>query len=313
MKSKSYNSPTKSFNTPITVIAYKRVDTLSLLLNQIKVLKPKKLFIILDGPKNKSEKSKTDLVKKLVCSKKWATHVYINRSRVNLGLRKRVVTGLNWVFTKVDRSIIVEDDLLPDMTFYSFCQDMLDMYEDNLKVGSIAGYSYKTDKKGVNDSYYFSKYIESWGWATWKRSWSQYEDSMELWPELKRSNWLGKLILNKYSVKYWESSLDAAYYKRVDSWAYRWTLTCLRKNMLTIIPRYNLVRYLGWGKEATHTNVQVFSQKLESIDKPYKHPKKIELNTYADGVTEKSQGYLYLASSIKALLYQILMKLKNRI
>lgn len=301
----------QTFTTPIVIIGYKRTDNLKLLLKLVKSINPDILYLILDGPKNAADKEKTNAVMKLVNSAKWAKKVHINASKINLGLKNRVVSGLNWVFSKVDRAIILEDDLMPDISFFNYCEILLKKYHNNPKIISIAGYS----KVGhilpnySNDSYYFSKYVESWGWATWKRAWSIYDDDMVNWQSSRNGTWFNAIFQNKILANHWKRAFDMTLSGKVDSWAYRWTYTALKNNVYTIVPYQNLISYHGYEKEATHTKHTSKEPPLNTVHFPLKHANSVRINKYNDTQFEMTIIKNYIISyllSVPRSIYRIL-------
>ena len=264
----------KEFNIPIVIFTYKRPSHTQKLLDAIKKVNPKTIYIVADGPKNKKEAIKTQEVTSVVNSKKWASNIYIYISKKNLGLRRRVASGLDWVFENTDTAIILEDDLIPDKSFFYFCEEMLDKYKNNHQIVSIAGYN-KKEKVSIKESYYFSKYVESWGWATWRRAWDLYDDKMQNWPQLKNTSWLSQQLNNPILVKYWKQIFNRVYSSKINSWAYRWMYSSFINSGLTIVPKSNLIEYHGYGEGATHTKYSRAVIPVGKLNFPITHPNKV--------------------------------------
>ena len=163
--------------TPVVLICFNRPILTKKVFKQIKKKKPSKLFIIIDGPRHKYSEDLKNIkkVKKIFREINWKCKVYKDYAKENLGLKRRVVTGLNWVFKKVDKAIILEDDCYPTDNFFTFCESMLNFYKDNKKVLAITGNNFQTAPID-NKSYYFSKYSHIWGWATWRSTWDLFND-----------------------------------------------------------------------------------------------------------------------------------------
>jgi hypothetical protein len=219
-----------------------------------------------------------------------------------LGLRKRVVSGLDWVFSKVDSAIILEDDLVADPSFFRYCEILLKKYENNSKIISISGNNFQFNNKKIKKSYYFSRYVHSWGWASWRRAWDLYDDKMEDWEQLRQSNFLKNIFQNRVLETYWRQIFDLVHDDKVDSWAYRWTYTALKNNMFTIIPNVNLVSNFGFDSDATHTTKKsgVSEMGINGIDFPLNHPRRIIRSKNFDTVTEKN---VYLNNITTISLY----------
>lgn len=221
----------------------------------IRAARPARLFIIADGPRpgHPTDEERCLAVREVVSQIDWPCEVQRNYADQNLGLKKRVSSGLDWVFSQVESAIILEDDCLPHPDFFPFCQDLLERYKDDDRVWTITGNNNQNGKKRSNDAYYFSKYGHCWGWATWRRAWAQYDGDITFWPEWKLSqDWRNK-VPDPYEQAYWIDIFDRIYLKKIDSWAYPW-MTCLWYcGGLTATPRVNLVTNIGVGPDSTHT------------------------------------------------------------
>ncbi len=174
-----------------------------------------------------------------------------NFADVNLGCRRRVSSGLDWVFAQVPEAIILEDDCLPAPSFFPFCEALLDRYRDDQRVMHISGTNFLTGQRATGSGYYFSKYPMIWGWASWRRAWRYYDVGINGWPRHKR------LILSSCDGpeerRLWGGIFDRAFTGEVDVWSYQWLYACWTQSGLSIVPESNLISNLGFGGEATHT------------------------------------------------------------
>ena len=141
-----------------------------------------------------------------------------------------------------------------------------------------------------NESYYFSRISQSWGWATWKRAWLLQDKDMKRWPEAKSSNLLGKIFHDKAIVAYWEDLLQKFYDKKRINWDGQWTFACFVNNGLCIMPKVNLISNIGFGDGATHTrqhNHKFSNLPVSAIKFPLTHPDKKMVNHQAEDYTMK--------------------------
>jgi hypothetical protein len=277
-------------NLPILLIIYKRPDTTAKVFEIIKKIKPSKLYIAADGPKSKTEEKACQLTRDIVARIDWRCETKRNYLTKNLGLKKRMESAITWFFANEEKGIILEDDCLPDMSFFKFCEELLEKYKDDERVMSISGNNFLFGEKNVRYSYHFSRFNHCWGWATWRRAWKLYDGEMKYWSEIKRNGWLGSVLDSWISVKYWTMILDLVYKNKINSWAYRWTYSCWLQEGLSIIPAENLVVNIGFGKNATNTknrSARVISR-LAKIKLPLKHPRFLLRDSEADNITEKN-------------------------
>jgi hypothetical protein len=195
-------------------------------------------------------------VREIVEKIDWPCDVHRNYAEENLGLKRRVSSGLDWVFSQVDRAIVLEDDCLPHPDFFTFCGALLNRYENDERVSVITGNNFQDGRKRGNAAYYFSKYNHCWGWATWRRAWQHYSGDLPFWPEWKlTSDWRRK-IPDRIEQRYWADIFERVSRNEIDSWAYPWTGSVWYHGGLTATPNVNLVTNIGFGPEGTHTVVK---------------------------------------------------------
>jgi len=143
------------FDIPILFIIFKRPDTTSVVFEQIKKIKPKKLYIASDGPRNESDIEKCLQTKKIVENIDWPCEIKRNYSEKNLGCGRRVSSAIDWIFEKEEQAIILEDDCLPNKDFFLYCKQMLETYKGNEKIMMISGTNYLQQWKDKDVDYFF--------------------------------------------------------------------------------------------------------------------------------------------------------------
>jgi len=275
-------------NIPIVLIIYHRPDLTKNLVNNLRSVKPKNIYVVADGPKTPQDKVACDYARDMIKEIDWPCQIHKIYARVNMGLRKRVVSGLDTVFKKEKWAIILEDDLVIDPSFFPYCEQLLKKYAKNDQIISISGNNFQFGKNEIKKSYYFSRYVHSWGWATWKRAWDLYDDNLTDWTKLRQNNWLNTTLSSRVLALYWTMIFDMVSAGQVDSWAYRWTYSALKNTKLTIIPDRNLVSNIGYGTKATHTTrkSRVMGMETSKMIFPLKHPRRVQRNINADRQTE---------------------------
>lgn len=272
--------------TPIAFIIFNRPETTNRVFAEIAKARPPKLLVIADGPRTShpEDAEKCAAVRAIIESVDWDCEVLKNYSDVNLGCKRRVSSGLNWVFDTVEEVIILEDDCLPHPTFFRFCEEMLEKYRDDERIAMISGNNFQFGRKRTKYSYYFSRYTEIWGWASWRRAWENYDVDMKLWPEIRDGGWLKDLLGGKKSVLYWKYNFENTYKGKIDTWDYQWVFSCWIQSALTIIPNVNMVSNIGFGMKATHTKVKnkLADMEIEPMSFPILHPDYILRDSKAD-------------------------------
>ena len=264
-------------NTPVALIVFNRPDETRRVFAAIREARPSRLFLIADGPH--SDRSggaeRCEEVRQIVAAVDWPCKVETNFAADNMGCRRRVISGLNWVFSIVEEAIILEDDCLPDPSFFPYCSELLERYRDQDHVGLISGFNPLEKSLRLGYSYSFSVMVGIWGWATWRRAWQQYDEHLGSWPQLKTDGFLNQILPDKRSVDFWTRVFDAMHQGTgPNTWDYQWVYTCWTRNWLSIIPRLNLIQNIGFGADATHTSGvdPGLTLPAQSIGFPLQHP-----------------------------------------
>jgi hypothetical protein len=256
---------TFQLNTPVLFLTFNRIDTTKKVFQEIKKAKPKQLFLASDGPRNENEKKVVQEIRDyLLKNITWKCKVKTLFREKNLGCKYAVSSAINWFFENVEQGIILEDDCLPSQSFFRFCQEMLEKYKDDERIMQISGTNVEVKSK-IQESYFFSRCFNAWGWATWKRAWKLYDVEMKDW---KSSLSHSKKIRNKqfpFSDFYGRRIIRKIISGELNTWDYQWIFYCLVNNSFSIIPKNNLITNLGF-LIGTHTTNYGKSKSLERYE-----------------------------------------------
>lgn len=274
---------------PITIIAFRRPDLTRRVLEAVAEVRPQKLFVFTDGPRpdHPEDESACAETRAVFDSVDWDCDVVRNFSDRNLGCGRGPSSGFSWVFEQVEEAVFLEDDCVPDPSFFEFCGEMLERYRDDERVMHISGSTLRSTALPIDESYCFSQVPACWGWAGWRRAWRHFDLALPSWPELKETSWLMDLFENEKAVAYWAKLFDRAHDEGgdVSYWDYQWAYACWANSGLTVVPRVNLVTNIGWGEGATHTfndNDPTANLKAHALDMPLKHPERVLANRDLD-------------------------------
>ena len=267
----------ETLQTPVAFFVFKRPGTTRRVFEAISKVRPTKLLLIADGPRQdrEGEAEACRQARDIVARVDWPCEVFRNFSESNLGCEDRIISGLNWVFSLVEEAIILEDDCMPDLSFFPFCQELLEKYRGDGRIASISGNNFVGRYMRSEDSYYFSRLCDTWGWATWRSEWMRYDRHLSDWPELRRQRMLREVFDNQEIVKFWTHIFNAMHENRgPNTWDYQWAYTGLINNLLTLTPSVNLVTNIGFGEGATHTLKENPRDMIpsSSIEFPLRHP-----------------------------------------
>lgn len=278
-----------NFNTPILLIIFNRPECAKRALLAIKKMLPTKLYIAADGPRpdNASDLEKCIETRKVTDLINWPCEVKTFFRDENLGCGKGPSFAISWLFENEESGIILEDDCIPDPTFFLFCRDLLAKYQDDSQVMHISGTNHNPSFVRNEDySYYFSKVGHSWGWASWRRAWNHFDYSMKNLDEILEKKYFNDLFPNYLVRKYFKRKFTQTFNNEIIGvWDYQWEFSRLINSGLSITPTKNLIRNIGFGEDATHTFSEVNTIAdvvVEKMEFPLKHPPFI----IKDGVAE---------------------------
>ena len=284
---------TWQLNTPVAFLIFNRPHTTERVFAEIARARPPKLLVVADGPRpdRPGEELLCAQTRAVVERIDWDCEVLTNFAEQNMGCKKRIASGIDWIFTQVPEAIILEDDCLPEPSFFRFCEEMLIRYRDDERVGMVSGGNLQFGRRRGDSSYYFSRYTHIWGWATWRRAWQHYDRDIEQWPTFHQEGWVQQLFDRPGEQLYWEQSFELVHEGKLDTWDCSWTFASLLRGMLQIVPNVNLISNIGFGADATHTHVvgEHANMPTAPIEFPLTHPQFLLANTEADRFISEEQ------------------------
>jgi hypothetical protein len=274
-----------SFDVPIAFCIFNRPKLTAAVFKEIRRRRPRRLLIVGDGARadRPDDERLVAESREIAAQVDWDCTVETHYSDVNLGCRRRMASGLDWAFSKAERLIILEDDCVPNESFFTFCKELLDRFSDDERVMMISGNNFQPEPVST-DSYYFSRWAHIWGWASWRRSWRFFDLSISQWPIVRDSGLIGSMVDSRQELEYWKPIFEQVHCGSIDTWDFSWMFNCWLQGGLTVLPQVNLVRNIGFGADATHTSDQnsplanLSTSKLEF----WRHPSHMVRNRPAD-------------------------------
>ena len=263
---------------PVLFLVYRDPETTARVFEQIRLARPKQLFIAGDGPKDSAGKEMEECsqVRKIVTRIDWECDLKTRFLSKNYGLKEAVSSAICWFFEHVESGIIVEYDCLPSLSFFNFASMMLERYKSNHRVFSISGVNILSSAGSISSDYYYSRFTSVWGWATWRRSWEKWKPNFEDYEAFKRENVLRNAISNKATCEKMAKIFDAVHDGlNTSTWAYFLLYAQLREGGLSVIPSKNLIKNLGFTTRGTNSfdnSHPCANLTLENLDS-YRSPK----------------------------------------
>lgn len=260
MSSSTDNYKTKS---PVLLLLFNRPDETIKLIDALSKVRPQKIYISIDGNRegNKDDIENQAKILDIINEKiQWTKEVSINNLSINYGCGIGPRKGISWFFENVDSGIILEDDCIPSISFFKFCDYLLPKYANTQKVWLISGDNggpILPEKYFTNSDYLYTNIPLIWGWATWSDRWKKYDEELDNWKKgiiynysfFKHVNFFEKFIVSRICK-------GASRTKIKNFWDFQLYSTMLKNNGLGVIPKNNLISNIGWGDLATHTKVE---------------------------------------------------------
>lgn len=271
---------------PVAFLIFNRLDTTARVFEEIRRARPSTLLVVADGPRltRLGEVEKVAAARAIIEQVDWPCEVLKNYADSNLGCKRRISSGLDWVFQTVEKAIILEDDCLPHPTFFRFCEELLEKYRDDERVMHISGDNFQFGHKRGESSYYFSRYAHVWGWASWRRAWQNYDVQMRQWTFVESQRLLLRDFANPSERRFWNAKWDEVCMGKIDTWDFQWAFACLMQGSLSIVPNVNLVSNIGFGLDSTHTSgvSMVVNMPIVAVEFPLVHPRLFMRDVDAD-------------------------------
>lgn len=292
---------------PVALVFFVRPVMLEQIFNEVKKARPEKLFLIQDGPRRnrKDDIENINKCREIVSNIDWKCEVYKNYAEENMGCAKRPFTGFSWVFENVDRAIILEDDCLPNQSFFKFCEVLLEKYLVDDRINMITGYNFHDEMPEVEESYFFGKSGTNWGWATWARAWDLAEFTLSKINADSRSKYLFKKLDSPRvaSKKVWFLNNVERLIEKDNwtAWDVQWGVVKDLFFQVAIIPKVNMIDNIGYGNDSTHfseyntlsfDDKKLFRRHKLEMEFPLVHPTYIipnkEYDTYVESIVYPS-------------------------
>lgn len=296
--------------SPILFLVFNRPEVTKRVFSEIRRVRPKHLFIACDGPRSHvpNEAQQVKLVKQVVSRVDWPCEVKTLYREQNVGCKTAVGEAITWFFQEVEEGIILEDDCLPSLDFFQFCDTMLHRYRYDQKVLHIGGTNPIADACSASGSYYYSSYNRIWGWATWRDAWKLYDPEISDWQIIKQKNLLSGLISDE-AIKYYTDIFDLVAEGKINTWDYQWFLARLM-NGVAVIPCVNLISNIGFGNAATHTtdkNNPLANLPIGKLDFPLAYLDEVKVDRELDAIWEQKVQ----AVNATGILSRIMVMLKR--
>ncbi len=300
------------FYTPVLLLVFNRLDTTKEVFESIRLQKPNKFYIASDGARiNKlDEFTKVEAVRNYILSHiDWDCEIHTLFREGNLGCKLAVSEAIDWFFEHEEMGIILEDDCVPVSGFFKFCQELLVKYRYDTRVMSISGSNHVPFNSSCD--YRFSNYTPIWGWATWSRAWKLFDVNIKSFSKFQNEELIDNLFLTSEERVFFTKTFNLVHNGSDSIWDAQWFYTSL-VNGVSILPKNNMVKNIGFGADATHTiDKSNKLNNLSTIDNTFDeivHPAFVIVDKLEDYNIFK---YTYYSSFITKVRYKFIQLLQR--
>ncbi len=281
------------YKVPILLILFNRPKYTLKTIQFLNMIKPEVLYVHIDGPRDQEDQDRIDEVELMLNDLHPDINVTFKKSDSNLGCGLGPVSAINWFFENEDYGIIFEDDLVPDKSFFEYCEILLKKYRDKKNIFMISG-----DNGGpmVHSDLFENHKIMAidipliWGWATWSDRWEKYKFELEkinfisTFKNLKNFYFFERIMVINYFLRATKKSF-------IDTWDIQLFYMLIMDNNQCLIPSVNLVKNIGFDDDATHTK-EIISRSFSDT-----HEIKITEHNYIKSNKSINSRMIYLITT----------------
>ena len=269
----------------VLILFFNRPEQLSQVFEQVKKARPSKLFLYQDGPRGEKDMPGIEACRKIVADIDWECEVHQYYQEKNYGCDPSEYISQKWAFSIVDKCIVLEDDDVPAVSFFQFCKELLDKYENDTRISMIAGFNHEEITADIPYDYFFTSYFSIWGWASWRRVVDQWDETYSFLDDAFNTAQLEQLIKER---KFKQDFLYTCKRHREQNKPFYETIfnaSIMFNSGLCIVPTRNMINNVGVTSDSTHFSGsaellpkgyrRIFTMKRHDVEFPLKHPRYI--------------------------------------
>jgi hypothetical protein len=304
------------------MMVFNRPEPTQKVFEAIRAARPPRLYVAADGARadRPGERALCEKTRAVATDVDWPCEVRTLFQEHNKGCKHGCAEAISWFFENEEEGIVFEDDDVPVPSFFALCDELLERYRHDTRVGQIGGLNPAAAHFMAKKSYVFTVYPFIWGWAGWRRAWKTYDLEMKDWPAWRDRGGLASLSAgNKRFERYWTSILDLTHAGEINTYDYQWIFACWANGMVSIVPAVNQIDNIGFGADATHTvgpaPVYVRTNPAAPLPLPLTHPEQVLVDPVFERIVNTKVLGLTAGREMRKLLYRIpfVQRLRNMV
>ena len=290
-----------AFNVPIVLLIFRR-DKITQIVDRLREIQASRIYLMADYGRNDAEIKQAEECRRAAENAiDWDCEVIKNYAVENRGVYGNIGKGAQWVFEREEMAIFLEDDNLPEVSFFQYCEELLLRYRDNDKVLWICGTNYLGKYDAPNgESYMFTRHLLPCGWASWSSKFLKYYDlDLKLCDDKKnfagmRNRFVSTQLYYQYMYRWRAERKRIKECGRSKSWDYQMDFALKYYDLYGISPAKNQIKNIGVDEISEHGGTSTMNEMTRRfctmpsypLEFPLKHPKEVRI----DEVYEKKIG-----------------------
>jgi len=289
-----------TIDVAVLLLFFNRPALFCQVFEQVRAARPSRLFLYQDGPRDEQDVPGIEACREIASQVDWACDVRRNYQQHNQGCFASGFRAHQWAFSLADKVMVLEDDVVPSLSFFRFCKEMLDRYETDLRVMMIAGYNVDEQSTDIAADYFFTSVFSIWGWASWRRVAQLWDSQYSFMKDAYNLNQLKALIKQRRYRPDLMRMLKEHSQAGVENFETIYWAAMLLNSGLTLMPAKNLITNIGITPDSTHFMAslkttprrlrRVYTMRRLELDFPLHHPK-----TIVDHIAYKQRVYKVFA------------------
>lgn len=232
---------------PVLYITFCRPEYARHSFDAIKRAQPRKLYFY----SNKAREDRPDEVRRneevrsFVKEIDWDCEVKIWFREEYVDIYTSLWGAMDWLFDNEEKGIVLEEDCVASLPFFTYCEKMLDYYEDDERVSIISGNNRMPQNNPLGEDCFLTRLVDIYGWASWAKVWKNLDKTMVGWKKnrFKLFNYFGRILPGIWYMIWWQRMYNIR--DRFNPWDSIFAYNCVKNNTYGIVPVCNLVEDIG--------------------------------------------------------------------
>jgi len=306
----------------VLMLFFNRPDHFLQVFDEVKKARPSKLFLYQDGPRGERDIPGVEACRQIASDENidWECEVHRAYQEKNQGCDPSGHLSQKWAFSMVDKCIVLEDDCVPSQSFFPFCKEMLDRYENDERISMIAGFNVDEVTDYCPNSYFFTSVFSIWGWASWRRVFEKRDERYSFLDDAYTMRELESLVRNRKLRKYLISMMrDHKVSGKLYFESLFWAAMLLNSG-LAIMPSKNLINNIGLSDASTHFSGslkttphayrRIFTMSRHELDFPLRHPRYVLEDTEYKERVYKVNAWRHPLIKVSRSLEELLLNMR---